>query len=499
MRVNYVPIRIAIGRSLLSGDLLVPDSYPADGRAIDTQQIFSGGGTDYAPLFRAMIVQRHGQVLDDNEFLQLIKAHVDHGFELIKQDCSSFKSQDDYVDYLIELTQSGLEQRNIEVQPTPESVPAFNGVLTLELGKDSKTEQSLVVEFNRRTNNYLAVAGKPGSGKTQFVKDLLMQIRRNSNYQINFIFFDYAKGDVANDEAFVKATRSRVVGLPNESLPLNPFSRVNVDSEMAIKMAAQEFSDTVRDVERNMGSVQSQILYQAILRAFEAGRGENPPFPDFYRVRQEVEYSYFSDNRKPDTLSEVMRQLTDFQIFAHANAQELWQSLTDKTVIIDLHELTVLRELTVCFFLNAMHRELMAMPDSEVIDGARSMRTIIVIDEAHHYLRDKKRNRVLQKLIREIRSKGASVFLLSQSPDDYNQDEFDFTELLEFVFVLQSSASANKFLQAALGLTAQRARTLVAEVANLPTGQAFARSIDPSKREGFTHLNLRQFWRDFPG
>lgn len=65
------------------------------------------------------------------------------------------------------------------------------------------------------------------------------------------------------------------------------------------------------------------------------------------------------------------------------------------------------------------------------------MRTIIVIDEAHHYLRDKRRNRVLQKLIREIRSKGASVFLLSQSPDDYNQDEFDFTELLEFVFVLE--------------------------------------------------------------
>lgn len=42
MRVNYVPIRIAIGRSLLSGDLPSPDNYLSDGRAIDTQQIFSG-------------------------------------------------------------------------------------------------------------------------------------------------------------------------------------------------------------------------------------------------------------------------------------------------------------------------------------------------------------------------------------------------------------------------------------------------------------------------
>ncbi len=79
-------------------------------------------------------------------------------------------------------------------------------------------------------------------------------------------------------------------------------------------------------------------------------------------------------------------------------------------------------------------------PDSNVADGVREMRTIIVIDEAHHFLKDKKRNAILERLIREIRSKGASVFLMSQSPDDYDQDNFDFTELLEFIFLLQSNA-----------------------------------------------------------
>src|SRR5205085_12640884 len=201
VRVNYVPIRIAVGRSLLSGDRPDPDNYAADGRAIDTQQVFSGGGTDYTPLFRALIVQRHGQPLSDEEFLRLLKAHVDHGFELIRQDCASFKSNDDYVDYLIELAQTGLEQRALETPPAPEVVPAFLGVLTLALGEDAKTEQPVHVEFNRRANNYLAVAGKPGSGKTQFVKDLLCQIRKQSEFQVNFIFFDYAKGDVADDEA----------------------------------------------------------------------------------------------------------------------------------------------------------------------------------------------------------------------------------------------------------------------------------------------------------
>jgi hypothetical protein len=88
------------------------------GRAIDTQQIFSGGGTDYTPLFRALVVQRHRRALSDDEFLHLLKAHVDHGFQLIKNDTAGFKFEDDYVDYLVELTRAGLEQRTQEAAPT---------------------------------------------------------------------------------------------------------------------------------------------------------------------------------------------------------------------------------------------------------------------------------------------------------------------------------------------------------------------------------------------
>lgn len=168
-------------------------------------------------------------------------------------------------------------------------------------------------------------------------------------------------------------------------------------------------------------------------------------------------------------------------------------------MVIDLHELTVLRELTVCLILTALHRELMRMPDTEVRDGARMMRTVIVIDEAHHFLKDKKRNRILERLIREIRSKGASVFLLSQSPDDYDTNEFDFAELLEFVFVLQSNASATKFMQHALGISANRARALAADIGKLESGQGFVKNLGShtnAAREEAAKLGLRQFWRD---
>jgi len=310
------------------------------------------------------------------------------------------------------------------------------------------------------------------------------------------VFFDYAKGDVSDDADFVAATQAEVVRLPDESLPLNPFSRVNVISETNVKVAAQEFADLIRDVEKRLGTIQAQLLYDAILRGFEAMRGENPPFPDFEIIKQEIEYDYAANKRKLDTLTEVMRQLTDFEIFARRDNPNLWRNLADKTVIIDLHGLTVLRELTVCLVLTALYRELMAMPDSNVADGVREMRTIVVIDEAHHFLKDKKRNAILERLIREIRSKGASVFLMSQSPDDYDQDNFDFTELLEFIFLLQSNAGASKFLQNAFGVSAQDAKTLSSEVANLPTANAIGKSYDKSVKEKVNRLRVRQFWRE---
>ncbi len=71
---------------------------------------------------------------------------------------------------------------------------------------------------------------------------------------------------MADDADFVEATRAEVVRLPEESLPVNPFSRVNVNSETAVKVAAQEFADLIRDVEKRPGTIQAQLLYDAILR-----------------------------------------------------------------------------------------------------------------------------------------------------------------------------------------------------------------------------------------
>jgi hypothetical protein len=60
-------------------------------------------------------VQRHGRALSDGEFLRFLKKHIDHGFELIKQDTEKFKDNDEYLNYLVELAQIGLDQRAQEL------------------------------------------------------------------------------------------------------------------------------------------------------------------------------------------------------------------------------------------------------------------------------------------------------------------------------------------------------------------------------------------------
>lgn len=66
------------------------------------------------------------------------------------------------------------------------------------------------------------------------------------------------------------------------------------------------------------------------------------------------------------------------------------------------------------------------MGGTEVVDGNRSMRYVLMIDEAHDLFREKKSLEILEVLLRKIRSYGVSIILLSQGISEYNQGNFDF-------------------------------------------------------------------------
>ena len=61
----------------------------------------------------------------------------------------------------------------------------------------------------------------------------------------------------------------------------------------------------------------------------------------------------------------------------------------------------------------------MNMESTPTENGCRAMRYVLLIDEAHVIFKEKKYQDILEKILREIRSKGVSVVLLSQGIEEF--------------------------------------------------------------------------------
>lgn len=469
-------LRIALARSLQS-ETLDPKPKPVVDSAVQTKpfeiEVQTLEQSD-ALLFRALLQQFYGRRLTDDEYEEYLLKHLEHGLELLDYDTQRFSGYE----YLVAIAKKGLkdlaitEKEEREKKVTVE--PGYEGIISIRIGVDKQSSEPHFINFNKtdeHNNNYIGIVGRPGSGKTYFVKYFLTELRKASKFKTNFIIFDYAKGDIADDEKFIHNTKADLLKVNKEAIPLNIF-KVAEHTHQARRFAAERIVGIVRNVEANIGKVQEQNLYNAIIASYENVIHEEFPYPDFHMVRDELE----AINPKPDSLTSVFRPLTDHNLFAPRGTQ-VWDSLLNRTVVIDIHELPALKDLCVFFVLNELYRQLMLLPDSKVDPNshAREMRTVIVIDEAHHFLKRKKRVQILENLIREIRSKGASVILLSQSPDDYDQADFNFLELLEFVYVLGCNPSSHKFLQQVFGISAEHAKKLMREVAALSQGEALGK------------------------
>lgn len=426
-------------------------------------------------LFRALFNQHYQKKLTDDDYQKYLSYHIEHGLNLIYNETNNFSGYE----YLVFVARNGLEHSEISGSSKTKNTQVlqstgFDNVLTFRVGVDASSGKPEVINFNKtdeHANNYVGIIGKPGSGKTYFVKFLLRELRRLSQYETNFIIFDYAKGDIAGDVDFVNATQAELIDVEQQPIPLNIFETEG--TEKANKFAAQRIVEIVKNVEANIGKVQEDNLYHAILTAYERAKALGYRYPDFQLVAEELE----EISPKADSLTSVFRPLTQFNLFA-AHSTPVWDSPVNRTAVIDIHRLPAAKDLTVFLVLNELYRQLMVMPDSRVnpVTKAREMRTVIVLDEAHHFLGSKRRVQVLEKLIREIRSKGASVMLLSQSPDDYDKTDFDFLALLEFVYVLQCNPSSPKFLSQAFGLSTDQAKKLMREVTYLKQGEAITKS-----------------------
>ena len=369
--------------------------------------------------------------------------------------------------------------------------------LDIFIGRNVINNDELIMGLNNtniHANSHLAIMGIPGVGKTQFLLKLLADIRRQSDYQTNFIYFDY-KGDVVDNQKFVDISRCRTYKLlqGEDRLPISPFILSDYD-EQSILLSAREKAESFSSINSAMGVVQKGALTNAIVAGYAARQGSDKPYPDFNDIYEIAKATYDADNKKDDTLIEVLRDLAQFDLFwSHGSAVEPLDRISNRTMIVDVHKMPVLKELVAYLIIERLYKEMVSLPDSQVKDGRRTIRTILVIDEAHNYLCQK--NIFLQRIIREGRSKGVVVFFASQSPSDYQQKFFDFQELLEFSYIFQCQGTTAKDLQDILGCSARTAKNLPAEVAHLEPFQVITRGMN--KTDEFVKFKAEAFYQNY--
>lgn len=63
--------------------------------------------------------------------------------------------------------------------------------------------------------------------------------------------------------------------------------------------------------------------------------------------------------------------------------------LSNRNILIDVHAMPVLKELVVYLVIERLYQEMATLPASPVTEDRRTVRTILVIDEAHNYLGQK--------------------------------------------------------------------------------------------------------------
>ena len=416
----------------------------------------------------------------------LTKNHIDHGAQLLNDFFQSGgRCGDGLIARLVEEVEFSGHREN------------FGQELDIFIGRTLLQRNELVMELNntaKHANSHLAIMGKPGVGKTQFLLKLLTDIRMQSNYQTNFVYFDY-KGDVVDNERFLEIAKVQPYRLlqTGQTLPINPFVLPAYD-EQTINVSAREKAESFASINSKLGVVQKGALTEAIRAGYAKRSGSSAPYPDFQDILEIATAAYEEDGKKDDSLIEVLRDLSDFDLFwKHGSDSPPIEKLSNRTLLIDVHAMPVLKELVAYLVIERMYKEMANMPDSPVTDGRRTIRTILVIDEAHNYL--SQNNMFLQRIIREGRSKGVVVFFASQSPNDYQQEFFNFQELLEFAYIFQCEGVAASSVQKILGCSSKTAKELQMEIARLEPWQVVSRSAD--KTEEFVKFTAEAFYKNY--
>lgn len=439
---------------------LESDLYDSKGKEYKDDILF-GKFRDY---YIALICQHYGLYKTDKDIGKYIKMHIDHGLILMSK---TFQDNNNYtgLDFLLDNIENGiekLEENHVSNDPILYddnnrknrviNKDYFSENLKLLVGKSFEDENIYfnINDTSIHNNAHIAVAGNSGTGKTYFANSLLKQIVTESRGEVNFIFLDFkgiSEEDEKKNSSFFKTANCELIKAPYKPFPVNPLSFIDNINEKNKIMGINKFVDIITSYS-NIGKTQQQTLKDAVREVFNNMKGGT--YPSLKQIYQKV-MEFEGD--KPSTLKEILENLTELDLFDTAVDSD--NMFLNKNYYLSLSgNLPKNVRLTAVFLIiNYIYNIFMNMDNAPIEGNYQGIRYVLLIDEAHTIFKEKKSQDLLEKILREIRSKGVSVILLSQGIEEFNQPSFDFSSMCETAFLFDIKDKTNlKMMQKFMGV-----------------------------------------------
>ena len=455
MKGRFAPARLAIAASLALTDL--PKKIEGDfGGTIKGDTLFGEGANLSA--WVSLIVERSGKTgLTLREFQGLVASHWSRGLDILDDHWTA--SDGDLARFTRRLTESaGLVPGNAGGHvPEGGLDPTSIELLVGEIGLDVATGEPVVWSATAGGGSpHAAIMGGVGSGKTRTAMAMLRQLRGCVNVPI--LAFDF-KGDLAGDYKLHETFGATVVSPPREPVPLDVLHLESAD-KFNLSFAAERFRDSFSRLKgTRLGDKQRDALVNATEQALKARRPTR-----LSDIRDALAREYQNLAMKHDGALSALNDLCRFPLFEPMLSPKAFFS---QSWIISLPSSVpeTTQTMVVNLLLDALDRHLNGQPDSDRDEhGNRALRMLCMIDEAHRILGTKLPS--LSSLIRQSRSKGGMVMLVSQSPDDFVGEDDDFLNEMGLTVAFATNAKTS---------AVTRILGKGANLANLDVGECYAK------------------------
>ena len=409
----------------------VPDDFkpqPAQGKDISTDALFG----ELEPVINAALNFRAKRALTDTQRGQEFRRAFEWGCQVMKRLWENEAGRDQGK-FIAELLRRADASRIAVAEKTP--LPAGfagGGAVTPLAMVEKEVKLKLLTDAEAWSingpgtkNGILVVSGKPGSGKSQLVFDLLAQL---SGQGVRFVFFDL-KGELEDDPnnarqretrtKFLTQTGASYVRLIRNELPINPLWREANQSEN--NQTAYEIASLFGAFVPQLGAVQVGELttsFQALDR------------PDFTKWLVELESLGAQGVHR-----ETLKRICDVNLFATTDTAIPLEQWLARSLVIDFKQFgndDSTKSLAVALILNLLMKRLNNQLSPR--DGVQPLKMVLFVDEAHLLLPKEGKIGLLSSLARQGRSWGFPVWLASQDADAFEtrgDKAVDFAELAE--------------------------------------------------------------------